>query len=159
MKTFLLEYTANVVFALLILLVGGLFVEQIYGFYYRYAPIDAFYENRQFLALDVCEGDEHQSVLSERYLYGTELGYSAEVSKELLRIESGESIKVWEETTQPFVEVTTTGTVQRIQKLPTDLEAGIYKWVLYITLDVYGNDRQVIPPVESNLFNISNCNL
>lgn len=159
MKNFLIEYTANVVFALLILLVGGLFVEQVYGFYYRYASVDNFYENRQFLALDICEGDEHQSVRSERYLYGTSFGYSAVVTKELLRVEGEQETKVWEETTQPFVEVTTTGTVQRIQKLPTDLEAGIYKWVLYITLDVYGNDREVIPPVESNLFNIANCKL
>ena len=155
MKVFFLDYILNVSIVLCALVVSGWLYEVGWGFYYQHANISNFYQSSGLLALDVCEGDEHQSVVSDRQVFGTDVGYSADLTKELNWITEAGPIKVYEENKKPFVENKEGN--QLIQNLPTTLSAGEYEWTFYITLDIYGHDRDVIPPVKSNIFNVLEC--
>ena len=160
MTHFIRDYLLNVLIVALLLSLFGFISGQVKSAYYTYSDIDSFYESGEFLAFDVCEGDENQSIISGRVVKGTELGYQGIVSKELFKIEDGIKIKVFEEISEPFVEVTAGSSIQRIQKLPTDLEPGFYQWVLYVTLSIYDIPREVIPPLTSSIFEvktIDNC--
>lgn len=157
MTHFIRDYLLNVAIAMVLLSLGSFMVGEARSLYYQYSDIENFYLRGEFVAFDVCVGDENQSIISGRTVVGTDIGYQAEIYKELLKIEGENKIKVYEESSTPFVEVEGNGGSQRIQRLPTTLEAGAYQWVLYVTLDVYGNDREVIPPLESTIFNVIPC--
>lgn len=156
MNDFLHNYALNSLIALVILWAGGVIVDDIYRVYYTYTSLDHFFESKSLAALDICAGDEHQSIISERYVYGTKVGYPADVTKELNRLEPQGLVKVYEERTSPFVEVAVQPT-QRVQDIPSDLAPGQYQWILYVTLDINGVKRHVIPPLESNVFSILDC--
>lgn len=151
MKQIIIDYIYNVVIAALILAVGSYLYGQGEYWYYKKAPITNFFETGEMVAFDVCEGDENQNILSGRIVKGTDVGYHAQVTRELKNV-AGE--KVFEETVFPFAEVSNNGASTRIQQLPANLPAGEYQWTIYITLDVYGVDREVIPPMMSNVFTI-----
>ena len=151
MKHHILNYVLNVAIALAVLSGGNLLYNQAKTVYYRNADINNFFVVGEMIAQDICEGDENQNISSTRIVKGTDVGYHARVTRELWRIGDG---KVFEETVFPFSEVAANGDSKRIQQLPTNLPAGQYQWTLYITINVFGQDREVIPPMVSNIFNI-----
>ena len=155
MKQFLLDYSLNVVIAIILLMGASFLFDTAKALYYTYSPLDSFYERGEFIALDVCVGDENQSIMSTRTVKGTDLGYSAVVTRELFNIAND---KILEETVSPFVDVAGNGKSQRIQRLPTWLPAGEYYWVLYVKLNVYSVTREVIPPLVSTTFRVVECN-
>lgn len=155
MKKFVLDYSLNVLVAFIALILISQVFDIAKGLYYSQAPLDNFYQRGDFIALDVCVGDENQSIISSRVVRGTENGYPAVVNRELFT-KSGQ--KVYEETATPFVDVAGNGESQRIQRLPTWLAEGEYYWILYIRLNINGAERDVIPPLVSTHFKITNCN-
>ena len=159
----LTNYGLNVLIAFVLLTVGAAFLNQVEHIWYRFAPQSMFYERYGMAAEDVCVGDTKQAIVSNRQVFGTEIGYPAEVSKELF-CDSGDGYgKVYEERSFPIVEPVDEVTLPdgtksypapRVQQLPDYLDVGECKWVIAIKLDINGAMRDVIPPTESNVFSV-----
>lgn len=153
----LLNYGLNTLIALLVLVFGQSVFSVAQSVYYSYMPIETFYENISFFAEDACVGDTSHLVHTMRFVHGTDIGYSGELVREMFLYKDERRIKVLEEHAMPFVEVRQDGLVTRKQYLPTDLEEGSYRWVMYLTLLIHGVQRYDIPAIESNIFQITNC--
>ena len=157
MNKHLLDWILLYVVSVIILATGQFFFHQVAKAYYTYMPIETFYENVSFKADNACIGDSSHLLHSQRFVYGTDVGYGGEVVREMFLIKDGREVKVLEEHAMPFVEVRLDGLVTREQPLPKDLKEGEYQWIMYLTLLVHGVQRSDIPPIESNLFTIKKC--
>jgi len=157
MNKHLIDWILLYIISLVVLAVGQFLFVQISNAYYAYAPIDFFYKTVSFEAENACVGDTSHIIHSQRFVYGTDVGYGGELVREMFLIKDGREIKILEEHAMPFVEVRLDGLVTREQPLPTDLKEGNYQWIMYLTLFIHGVERNDIPPIESNLFTIKQC--
>jgi hypothetical protein len=156
MKTFVRDYLLNVLIATLVLFVGSFGISHVKTLYYTHADVGNFYVRGDLIAEDVCVGNSSHLVMSDREVKGSEIGYSATLIRELVRVENDTFVKVYEESATPFIEKRE-GAQARVQQLPASLPIGEYRWNLYLTIDVHGVDRPVIPPLTSNVFEVINC--
>ena len=159
MRTFIQDYIINVLVALAVLLIGSYLLNAGQRAYYTHAPIEWFYVSGGMVAEDVCLGDTSQTIVSTRTIYGTDTGYPATVVRELLLVERGIQTKVHDEVAMPFVEQTTNGVTRRKQQLPSWLTVGQYQWFLNVTLTINGVVRNDIDTIESNVFQVTNCDV
>lgn len=158
-NTSILSFYTWVGVVLFILTLAGLnlVMREAAAWYYTHADIERFYIPGPMIAEDACVGSLNHLVTSKRIVRSTDVGWPAEVTKELFRIEDGTFIKVHEERTQPFVEVSGNGHSQRYQSLPEGLPIGNYQWHLAVILSLKGHDRSDIPLIKSNIFKILVC--
>lgn len=156
MTSFLTDYILNFVLALIVLVFVGSAIDIARHLYVSYAPISYFYVSESLVVDDVCYGDTKQLVTSTRFVHGTDTGYRSVVNKEMFLIDSDSRTKVYEETTEPFIEFVNNGTVTRFQSIPNDLSTGQYQWMLYPTLTINGVPRPT-PVLISNVFSIKDC--
>jgi len=150
-----LDYILSFVLVFMALTVLSFLHNQAQQTWWTYADISNFYQAQEVHVANVCVGDTTQKVNSIRFVYGTDTGYPAVVVKELFLVDAGRS-RVASEVSTPFIEVDEDGMVKRIQRLPDDLISGDYLWVLYLTINIHGIERDV-PPIESNLFTVRKC--
>lgn len=157
MKQFALDYLLNVAIAVILLFSAGNIFDFAKNFYYSNAPISWFYENGGLVVSDVCLGSLEQDVQSVRFVKGTIIGYRAVVIRELGEIENDTFVKIHEERVEPFIEFIPNGVSYRTQRLPFELDEGQYQWLLYPSIIIQGVTRADIPPIESNIFNVVDC--
>lgn len=157
MRQFLIDYALNVIIAGILLALASFLYGQARDFYYAHADLTRFYESVSFTVEDICVGQIDQNVQSVRFVHGTVIGYRAIVIRELGQIEDDTFVKIHEERVEPFIEYIPDGIAYRVQKLPFELSEGSYQWVLYPTIFIEGVKRTDAPPIESNVFQVTNC--
>ena len=156
-KDFTKNYIYNVIFAFILLSTISLFWQTGLNAYYKYAPIETFYQAGLLLAEDVTTCSETQTLISERVVKNTDTGYPAEVIRELSLVTKNGTAEYFKESKNVFVQVDGNGGNTRVQQLPDFLVEGEYFWVIYITLYVNGVERNDVPPLISNIFNVTAC--
>lgn len=127
--------------------------------YYQYAPIGWFYQQNWMFPADVCVGETKQLIISSRYVKQTHIGYDAQVNKELFLLSNKNRVKVYEESSTPFIEKTENGIVARLQTLPSDLEPGVYQWALKVNIVLGNITRTDVTVFISNEFEVNDCDI
>jgi hypothetical protein len=156
MKIFLIDYSLNVLIALIILSVFGTLYEQSKVAYYTFSPIETFYEAGELTASDVCLGDTKQLLTSTRTVKNTSVGYPATVVRELSVLKDGTSIEIYKESVDVFIQAKDNGLVSRHQLL-IPLEVGEYRWAIYPVIKTGTVVRNDVPPIISNVFKVYDC--
>jgi hypothetical protein len=151
-----LNIAINFIIALALVSVVSAAIPRAERLYYKYADIDNFYVATTIEAPDVCVGDATQRLISDRRVLKTDVGYNAYVVRELFLLGSDTSEEYYKESKDTFIQASTNGSNPRTQHLPT-MKVGQYIWVLYITLYVNGVERNDVPPLLSNTFNVTLC--